>query len=248
MEIHGANNDMNPTTNSEWVEATVADIITETPTVKRFVFEFPRIVSHLAGQHYELRLTGENGYQAARLYSAASISQGNNSLELTIAYMQDGEVSPYMHEGVNIGDKLELRGPLGKFFVWNETIQDPILLIGAGSGVVPMKTILDAHEKAGVNTPINLLYSTRSFEDIIYKDTLLGNEHTTITLSRTSPEGWGGKTGRIDGELVRASLRLYAVPPLCYICGVTSFVEAVATLLQDNGIPSQRIKAERYGA
>ncbi|HYH74959.1 MAG TPA: FAD-binding oxidoreductase, partial [Candidatus Saccharimonadales bacterium] len=133
---------MTPTNNaSTWHEATVTSITDETPTVKSFVFTLPQPAVHLAGQHYEIRLTAADGYQAARLYSAASLGTGDNALELTIALLPDGEVSPYLHEVLAIGDQVEIRGPLGKFFVWRPEDTQPVLLIGGGSGIVPMRCI-----------------------------------------------------------------------------------------------------------
>lgn len=248
MVIRGANSDTIPMNNSEWIETTVVDIITETPTVKSFVFKFPHVVTHMAGQHYEIRLTAENGYQAARLYSAGSNSNNDTFLKLTIAYMKDGEVSPYMHDFVQMGDTIEVRGPLGRFFVWNDEMIDPVLLIGGGSGIVPMRVMLDEHSRTKSAAEMKLLYGTRSYEDIIYKNRLLGDNDAVITLSRNTLDTWKGESGRIDEALLEKVLHEFSSIPLCYVCGATAFVETIATLLQNLGVDAGRIKAERFGA
>src|SRR5258708_5925634 len=151
---------MTPTTEADpsaWQEAVLIDIVNETPTVKTFLFEFQSPIEHLPGQHYEIRLTGENGYQAARLYSAASIPRGDKRLELTIMLIPGGEVSPYMHDQIRPGDSVEIRGPLGRFFVWHPEQTDPVLLVGGGSGVVPLRCMLSAHQRANSSAPMHLV-------------------------------------------------------------------------------------------
>jgi len=233
--------------NSTWYEAVVRDIIIETPTIKTFVVELPHVIKHLAGQHYEIRLTSEDGYQAARLYSAASVADGSNRLQLTVAYLPSGEVSPYLHENIHVGDSFEVRGPLGKFFVWTPETTQPVLLIGGGSGVVPMRCILMAHAQAQSPAPIALLYSARSFQDIIYRQELLSSEHTTITLSDSPSPDWRGEVGRINPAMISRVLSSLPASPLCYVCGATPFVEVMADQLLGLGIPAAQIKAERFG-
>lgn len=247
----GGNSGTTPMSNaSDWRIATVAKIVDETPTVKTFTFTMPSSVEHMAGQHYEVRLTAEDGYQAARLYSAASVANGSNELELTIALLADGEVSPYLHEHVTVGDKIEIRGPLGKFFIWQPSMPEAIFMIGGGSGVVPLRCILQTHQQANATTPITLLYSARSFDDIIYKQELLApNMPVTITLTGQSPPvDWTGHTGRISFALLEEVLVTLPTTarPICYVCGMTPFVEAIANALLTMGIPPARIKAERF--
>lgn len=237
---------------SEWFPATITHIIQETPTVKTFRFAMPHPVSHQAGQHYEIRLTAPDGYQAARLYSAASMATGDNHLELTVALLPNGEVSPYMHHVAAVGTQVEIRGPLGKFFVWSSAQTTPVLLIAGGSGVVPMRCILQAHHHSNTNIPIHLLYSARTYAEIIYKNELLRSpalaDHTTVTVTDEHPTGWHGKTGRIDQAMVQEMLAGLPATPICYLCGATPFVEAMAAILISLGIPTENIKAERFGA
>jgi len=232
---------------SEWSAATVVAIRQETPTVKTFTFELPHKVTHLAGQHYEIRLTAPDGYQAARLYSAASPAQGNSRLELTIVLLPSGEVSPYMHRNVQVGDQIELRGPLGKFFVWEPLAPAPVLLLAGGSGVVPMRCIMQARAAAHSDIPCHLLYGARSFDEIIYKPELLNTDGVTITLD-TANDDWHGNTGRITAELLRQELAKLPPAPMCYICGSTPFVEAVSNSLVAMGVAPETIKTERFGA
>lgn len=232
---------------SEWVAATIAAIADETPTVKTFTFELPRPITHLAGQHYEIRLTAPDGYQAARLYSAASAATGDNRLQLTIQLLAGGEVSPYMHHNAQVGDQVELRGPLGKFFIWKPEPAMPFLLIAGGSGVVPMRCIMQAYAQAQATAPFHLLYGARTYDDIIYKSELLNSPNVTIALSDSQPNGWTGYRGRIDPALIRSTLAQFSAPPTCYLCGATAFVEAMADTIVACGIPAGYIKAERYG-
>lgn len=245
---------MTPTSNepSEWFTATITKIVQETPTVKTFQFAMPHPVKHQAGQHYEIRLTAPDGYQAARLYSAASVATGDNHLELTVALLPNGEVSPYMHQVAEVGTQVEIRGPLGKFFVWDPTITAPVLLVAGGSGVVPMRCILEAYHRSQATTPIHLLYSARTYSEIIYKNELLRShplaDHTTITITDEHPAGWHGKTSRIDQTMLQEMLAGLPANPICYLCGTTPFVEAMATTLIALGVPAEQIKAERFGA
>lgn len=249
MEIHGVNKDTTQiTNNSSWRPARIKSIRSETPTVKTFSFEMPEIVRHTAGQHYEIRLTAPNGYQAARLYSAASFSNTpSTNLELTIALMPDGEVSPYMFNQVKEGDVIEVRGPLGKFFVWNQEIQQPIILIAGGSGVVPMRCILQAHKQNLAAPPIKLLYSARSYSNIIYRDELINDDRVTITLTNDFTN-WSGHRGRINPKLFTANLDDSYDNPLCFVCGSNNFVETMIELaLGTEKVTTSNIKAERFG-
>ncbi|HSX29656.1 MAG TPA: FAD-binding oxidoreductase [Candidatus Saccharimonadales bacterium] len=236
---------------SDWHIATVTSIVNETPDVKTITFTFVDPVRHLAGQHYEIRLTAEDGYQAARLYSAASAADGSNKLQLTIALVDDGEVTPYLFSNIKPGDRLELRGPLGKFFVWQPENTDPVLLLGGGSGVVPLRCILQAHASAESTAPIQLIYGVRSYDDIIYKKELLApHSPALITIAGEHPAAWQGNTGLINDSLVREALNTLSsasTPPLCYVCGSTPFVELATGLLAAADIPPMHIKAERFG-
>ena len=233
---------------SAWREATITAITDETPTVKTFTFSFSSPIIHLPGQHYEIRLTSEDGYQAARLYSAASIATGDSTLQLTVALLPGGEVSPYLHDQARVGDKVEIRGPLGKFFVWRPDIPDPVLLVGGGSGVVPLRCMLASHRESGALAPMHLLYSARSFAEIIYKRELVGQTNVYITLTGDTPVEWQGGRGRLDAAVLGQALHALPTAPICYICGATPFVEAMANILLDLGVPAARIKAERFGA
>lgn len=254
-EIHGVSNDTTPTSEpgepSQWFVATTKAIHDETPTVKTFTFELPHEVDHLAGQHYEIRLTAPDGYQAARLYSAASAAHGTNTVDLTVALLPTGEVSPYLHHNLQIGDQLELRGPLGRSFIWTPEIEDPVLLVAGGSGVAPMRCILQAHQLSESMTPVTLLYSSRTYDEIIYKSELLVPDspllHTMITITDTWPEDWKGWTGRLDEKKIASILQSFSTPPRCFICGSTPFVEAMANLIVSLGTPPQNIRAERFG-
>ncbi len=233
---------------SDWRIATVRAIRDESPTAKTFTFELPGEVVHLPGQHYEIRLTAEDGYQAARLYSAASIANESRLLELTLVLVPDGELTPYMFEHVGVGDQVEIRGPLGKFFVWHATDSAPLLLIGGGSGVVPLRCILQAHAQADSAVPVRLLYSSRSYDDIIYKPELLHSNSVTITLTHQHSADWQGHVGLLDEAALREALANLLEVPMCYVCGRTPFVEAMSDTLVRIGVPPARIKAERFGA
>jgi ferredoxin-NADP reductase len=220
--------------------------------VRTFVFRLDEPVTHLAGSHYELRLTSEDGYSATRLYSAASVGDGGHMLELTIAMVPHGEVSSYMFNHVVIGSRIELRGPLTHFFTWNPVENQPALLIGGGSGVVPMRAMLEAHAKAGATAPMTLLYSSRTASDIIYReelDALTPPLRAVETLTDSHPGDWTKPVGFITKELLMGELAKFdpAAPPTVYICGSTPFVEAMADSLIDLGVGNDRIRAERFG-
>jgi ferredoxin-NADP reductase len=233
--------------NNQWVGATVEKIVDETPNVKTYSFMLPGAARHVAGQHYELQLTAENGYQAARPYSTSSTSQDMPLLELTIQKVPDGEVSSYVYDSLEVGDEVEIRGPFGKFFTWDESITQPILLIAGGSGVVPMCSILASHKAAKAQSDIQLVYSARTFEDIIFKNKLIDHPGVTITLTKEAPHNWSGETGRINRDLFDTVLEKYTETPLCYVCGMSSFVSAATMILQEMGIPVENIKTERFG-
>lgn len=233
--------------NNQWHAAKVVKIVEETPNVKTFSFELPYPANHVAGQHYELQLTAENGYQAARPYSAASTAKNMPLLELTIQRVPDGEVSPYVYDSLEIGDEVEIRGPFGKFFVWDDSITEPVLLVGGGSGVVPLRSMLESHQASGSETQMHLVYSARTYDDIIYKDAMLTSKETTITLTQNTSKDWKGATGRIDAALLKKALDTYESTPVCFVCGMSSFVGAISDALQSIGVPMENIKTERFG-
>ena len=233
--------------NNTWVAATVQKIVDETPNVKTYSFMLPYAAKHVAGQHYELQLTAENGYQAARPYSTSSTTQDMPLLELTIQKVPDGEVSSYVYDSLEVGDEVEIRGPFGKFFIWDESVTQPVLLIAGGSGVVPMCSILASHHAAKLKSKMHLIYSARTFDDIIFKDKLLDQPDATITLTKEAPSDWTGETGRVNAELFRKALEHYSETPLCYICGMSSFVSTATEILKSLGIPVENIKTERFG-
>lgn len=231
---------------NEWFVATIEKIIIEAPQVKSFFFKTPRSLTHLAGQHYELRLTAVNGYQAARLYSAATAGDGGSILQLTIMEVLDGEVSPYVVKSLKVGDKVEIRGPFGHFFVWSPSNTRPVLLVGGGSGVIPMYAMFMAHQTSGSTTPMKLLYGTRHYEDILYKDALVNADNVTIALSQEISSDWQGLKTRIDEAIVRDILNGLD-SPLCYVCGMSPFVDVASSLLLELGVPIKDIFTERFG-
>jgi ferredoxin-NADP reductase len=217
------------------------------------MFTFDKKVKHDPGQHYEIRLTAPDGYQAARLYSAATPANGSsNMLQLTIALMPNGEVSPYIFNHIKPGSKLEIRGPLGKYFIWNDYVNDPVLLIGGGTGVVPLRAMRLAHNYECCNQPMKLLYSVKTYEDMLYKYELFprhAGPHNDVimTFTEQAPTGWKGYKRRIDDAMLKEVLASYSKPPLVYVCGPTPMVESVASKLVDAGIDPERIKTERFG-
>src|SRR4051794_35710460 len=183
-----------------WRLAKVLEVVPETPRTKSLMLEVPGWEGHKAGQHVDVRLTAEDGYQAQRSYSIASAPE-DERLVLTVERLDDGEVSPYLTEALQPGDELELRGPIGGYFVWRAALGGPLLLLAGGSGVVPMRAMLRHHRATGSDVPVRLLYSARTRADLIYPAELEG-DGAIITLTRERPRGWGGRTGRIDHELL----------------------------------------------
>ena len=234
-------------TNNDWFEATVEKARVESPEVHSYVFKTPRPIHHLGGQHYELRLTAENGYQAARLYSASLPGNGENQLTLTIMKVPGGEVSPYVIDELKEGDHVEIRGPFGQFFIWNPEDTQPVFLIGGGSGIIPMRAMYEAYTHSKSKADMKVLYSSHTYEDILFKDDFLNKSDVTITLTRSSPEEWSGKKGRITLAELKEILDTFPVTPLCYICGMTSFVNAVSEGLEELGVSMDSIKTERFG-
>lgn len=228
-----------------WQFARVVEVVTEAARTKTVVLEAADWPGQLAGQHVDVRLTAEDGYQAQRSYSIASAPEDEH-LALTVERLDDGEVSPYLTETLRPGDELELRGPIGGYFVWRESLGGPLLLVGGGSGVVPLRAILRHHRASASEIPARLLYSARTRADLIYHAELADYD-TTLTLSREQPRGWSGRTGRIDRDLLSEAAWPPDQRPLIYLCGPTGFVEAVADALVSLGHEPSRIRAERFG-
>ena len=224
----------------KWQLATVTAVEAETPRVKSFRFELPMWMPHLPGQHYDVRLTAPDGYTAQRSYSIASSPLDRGQIELTIDRLDDGEVSPYFHDVVEVGDQLDVRGPFASYFVWRG--EEPVLLAGGGSGVVPLMAILRHRRRTMPELPMRLLYSVRGADDAAFAEEL--GEETTLTYTREPPQGWAGHTGRIDAELV-GSLAFKSGP--AFICGSNGFVETAAGLLIDAGYEPHRVLTERFG-
>ena len=238
----------------EWQIATVRGIRPETAKVKSFTFTLPRWMKHRAGQHYDLRLTAPDGYRAQRSYSIASAPEHEGEIDLTIERVEGGEVSGFMHETVTSGDRIELRGPIGGYFVWDAAAgRAPLLLIAGGSGVVPMMSMLRHRAAAGARTPARLLFSSRTYEDVIYREELDGlaakrdGLEVFHTLTRSQPSGWKGYARRIDDAMLKEVSGPITRDALVFICGPTALVEAAASSLERIGIPAARIKTERFG-
>ena len=223
-----------------WQIATVAAVKPETPRVKSFRFELPMWMPHLPGQHYDVRLTAPDGYRAQRSYSVASSPLDEGEIELTIDRLEDGEVSPYFHEVVGDGDQVELRGPFTSYFVWRG--EEPVLLVGGGSGVVPLMAMLRHRRRVMPELPMQLVYSVRNAEDVIYADEL--GDDAVVTFTRRPPDGWTGHTGRIDSALI-AEAGVHG--GLVFICGSNAFVDAAADLALGAGFRAEQIRTERFG-
>jgi ferredoxin-NADP reductase len=236
-----------------WQLGEVAEVIQETPRVSSLVLEVPDWPGHLAGQHVDVRLTAEDGYQAQRSYSIASPPE-DPRVSLTVERLHDGEVSPYLVGEVRPGDKVELRGPIGGYFVWRAGEERPLLLVAGGSGIVPLMAMIRHHTAAGTTAPVRLLYSSRSIEDVIYKDELerlsAGGKRLAVahTLTRLQPPGWDGYARRIDGEMVAEVAWPKKEGPAVFVCGPTAFVETASSLLVESGYDAAWIKTERFGA
>lgn len=235
-----------------WQLADVLETIPETPRTKSLVLRVPGWRGHRPGQHVDVRLTAEDGYQAQRSYSIASAPAGER-VELTVERLEDGEVSPYLTDELRPGDKLEVRGPIGGYFTWEPNDGGPLLLVGGGSGVVPLMAILRHRAAAWSRVPARLLYSARSPEEVIYRDELArlaaADEALEVihTFTRSQPPGWTGFSRRIDEAMLTEVAWPPAAAPLAYVCGPTRLVEAVASTLVALGHDPARVKTERFG-
>jgi ferredoxin-NADP reductase len=235
-----------------WRLARVAEVRPETPRVASLALDVPGWVGHQAGQHVDVRLTAEDGYQAERSYSIASAPDGRR-VELTVERLEDGEVSPYLAGELRAGDQFELRGPIGGYFVWQPALGGPLLLVAGGSGVVPLMAMLRHRAASGSRVPTRLLYSSRTLEDVIFRGELerlaaAGDGLTvTHTLTRAQPPGWQGYARRVDAAMLEEVGWPPEERPLAYVCGPTRLVEAVAGDLVALGHAPARVRTERFG-
>ena len=230
-----------------WLAAEVAAVRGETPRVSTLELEVPGWSDHRAGQHLDVRLTAEDGYQAQRSYSIASAP--GEPLAITVERLEDGEVSPYLVGEAHEGDRFEVRGPIGGYFVWDADEPERVLLVAGGSGVVPLMAMARHRARAGGEAPMRLLYSSRSLEDVIYREELetLGID-VVHTLTREQPPGWSGYARRIDDELLREVAFPASESPRVYVCGSTRFVDAAADGLVRLGYDPAWVRTERFGA
>jgi ferredoxin-NADP reductase len=232
-----------------WQVAKVGAVAAETASVRTITLDVPDWPGHRAGQHLDIRLTDEDGYVAERSYSIASAP--GEPVAITVERLDDGEVSPYLTDELRAGDDLELRGPIGGYFVWEPGDGGPLLLLAGGSGIVPLRSILRHRERTGSTVPVRLLYSSRTLDDVIYRaefDMAASGVEVVHTLTRHQPPGWPGYARRVDAALLAEVAWPAAGTPLAYVCGPTSFVETVSQALVQGGYPPQRVKTERFGA
>jgi ferredoxin-NADP reductase len=236
-----------------WQIVSVAEIRSETPNVKTFTLSLPDWTPHQPGQHYDVRLTAPDGYQAQRSYSIASAPERGGAIDLTVERVDDGEVSTYMHDVLRVGDRMEVRGPIGGYFVWNADIAGPLMLVGGGSGIVPLMAMIRHRQATNAANPTRLLYSCRTYEDIIFRGELdalqsAGNGFgVAYTLTRAQPAGWTGYSRRIDGTMLEAVSKPLGHSAHVYVCGPTSMVESAAQDLISLGLDAGLIKTERFG-
>jgi ferredoxin-NADP reductase len=237
-----------------WQIASIKEVKPETAKVKTFTLTLPAWMRHRAGQHYDIRLTAEDGYQTQRSYSIASEPERQGEVDITVERIDDGEVSTYLHDVLVPGDRIEARGPIGGYFVWDAAMMnEPLLLIAGGSGVVPLMSMIRHHAATSAKNPTSLLYSSRNFDDIIYYTELeklrAGNSGLQIfhTLTRSQPPDWKGYARRIDEAMLKEVAGPLGRSVQVYICGPTLLVEAAANTLVKIGAASNQIKTERFG-
>lgn len=234
-----------------WQLGIVVGLVSETPNVRSIALDLPQWAGHRAGQHVDVRLTADDGYQAQRSYSIASAPE-DDQVVLTVERLDDGEVSPYLVDELRTGDELELRGPIGGYFVWEESLAGPLFLVAGGSGLVPFRSILRHHRAVRSRVPVRLLCSARSLPLLIYRDELMQiatHDHidVSVTLTREQPEGWRGYGRRIDQDLLADAGWPPEERPLVYVCGPTAFVETAASALVALGHAPSRVRLERFG-
>jgi ferredoxin-NADP reductase len=236
-----------------WHVGQVITLHDETATARTITLEVPDWPGHVAGQHVDVRLTAPDGYTAVRSYSIASGPNSEGRFEITVERLPGGEVSPYLTQELAVGDRLELRGPIGGWFVWRTPQAEPIQLIAGGSGIVPLMAMIRSRASAGSAAPFRLLYSVREPAAVFYRDELqaLTNNDEAVSLTyaytRVAPKDWPRRPGRIDAALITNATLASNLAPTCYICGPTSFVEIATTLLIASGHKPDKIRTERFG-
>jgi ferredoxin-NADP reductase len=237
----------------EWQAGKVTAIRPETRQTKSFTLALPNWMAHRPGQHYDVRLTAPDGYQTQRSYSIASPPERVGEVELTVERIPDGEVSPYLHDVLVLGDQLEVRGPIGGYFVWEVALGGPLLLVAGGSGVVPLTAMLRHRAARHAIVPARLLYSSRTADDLIYRDELDGLAagdralEMFFTFTREPPAGWTGYRRRIDATMLEEVMKPFDKRARVYVCGPTLLVEAVASALVQMELPTEQIRTERFG-
>jgi ferredoxin-NADP reductase len=235
-----------------WYAATVVERRTESKTARTLVLSVPQWPGHDAGQHVDVRLRADDGYTAVRSYSIANAAQGDR-VELTVERLPDGEVSPYLAETIEPGDPLELRGPVGGWFVWRPLSLEQVQLVAGGSGIVPLMAMIRTRAQSHNRAPFRLLYSIRAHDAVIYAAELQRRAmedaglSVTFAYTRAAPAGWPRPAARIDATLIAEVAFSAQQDPACYVCGPTPFVEAIARLLGEAGYDASRIKTERFG-
>ena len=236
-----------------WRLATISAIRDETPSVRTFTLAPPDWPGHRAGQHVDLRLTAEDGYSVERSYSIASEPERHGEIDLTVERIEGGEVSAFLHEGVVVGDRIEVRGPIGGYFVWDAQLDGPLLLVAGGSGVVPLMSMLRHRAVARPTSAARLLFSSREQDEIIYReelDRLAGRRdgfEVAYTLTRIQPPDWTGYRRRIDDRMLADVIEPLGTTARAYICGPTALVETAANALVRLDLPVDRIRTERFG-
>jgi len=238
----------------DWQLATITAVRDETPTVRTFALSVPDWAGHRPGQHVDLRLTAEDGYSVERSYSIASAPGDDGAVEITVERIDGGEVSPYLHDVAIPGDRIEIRGPIGGYFVWEPSFDGPLFLVAGGSGVVPLMAMLRHRARLGARSPARLLLSSRHAEEIIYRAELdrlveAGDGLEVVhTLTRSQPPGWAGYTRRIDERMLAEVAEPIGIAAArTYLCGPTALVEGAANALVRLGAPAERIRTERFG-
>ena len=236
-----------------WHLGTVIALHDETATARTITLEVSDWPGHIAGQHVDVRLTASDGYSAVRSYSIASAPNSERRVELTVERLPDGEVSPYLTQEVAIGDSLEMRGPIGGWFVWRTQQTEPIQLVAGGSGIVPLMAMIRTRASTGITAPFRLLYSVREPQAVFYREELQAlsdQDHSlglTYAYTRVAPKDWPRPPGRIDAGLIANTAWPSKIVPTCYVCGPTSFVENASRLLTASGNDPEKIRTERFG-
>jgi ferredoxin-NADP reductase len=237
-----------------WRIGTVVALHDETATARTITLEVPDWPGHIAGQHVDVRVTAPDGYSAVRSYSIASAPNSHRRVEITVERLPNGEVSPYLTQEVAAGDRLELRGPIGGWFVWRAEQTEPVQLIAGGSGIVPLMAMIRSRASAGNKSQFRLLYSVREPRAIFYQEELqaLADKDRSLSLTyaytRVTPMDWPRPPGRVDAALIADATWPSSLAPTCYVCGPTSFVESATDLLGASGIQRDKIKTERFGS